>query len=310
MRFAVLGAGGVGGYYGGALARAGHPVAMLARGAHLQAIRAQGLTVRTPEGSFTARVEATDDPGKLGPADVALVAVKNYSLPEMFPAARLLAEEGATVLPFLNGVEAADRIVRGGVRRENVLGGLTSISVARVGPGVIERRSAFQLVTVGELDGGRSARAEQIAAAFRDAGAEATVSPDITADLWRKFAFIVATAAGCGLARAPVGAVRKAPLGSLLFERAVSEVFAVARARGVRLGPDEESKTLRFIASLPEAIRPSFLLDLLAGGPTELDDLCGAVSRLGREAAVPTPVNDTATAAMGAPREGNAPQAG
>ncbi|HYM59487.1 MAG TPA: 2-dehydropantoate 2-reductase [Thermoanaerobaculia bacterium] len=299
MRIAVLGAGGIGCYYGGALARAGHRVALLARGANLDALLARGLEVRTADGNYSVKVEATDDPKRLGAADFAIISVKTYSLTEIAPAARLLAEAGATIVPLVNGVEAADRMQQAGIPRERILGGLTQISAARVGPGIVERRSPFQRVVVGELAGGASERAERIASAFRDAGADASVSNDIVADLWRKLAFIAAMATACGLARSPIGPVRDAPLGSLLIERAVREAFTVARARGVALGDDEESKTLRFIESLGAAMKPSFLLDLESGGRTELDDLSGAVSRLGREAGVATPVHDTATAALG-----------
>jgi 2-dehydropantoate 2-reductase len=302
LRVVILGAGGVGGYYGGSLARAGNPVAFLARGAHLEAIRARGLEVRTPEGSFIATVEASDDVTALGPADLAIVAVKTYSLGEVLPAARLLAKTGAVVLPLLNGVEAVERLVAGGVPAASVLGGLTQISVARVAPGVVERKSPFQNVAVGELSGGPSARAERIAQAFREAGAQARVSEDIVADLWRKFAFIAPMGAACGMARTSIGPVRDAPYGKLLLERAVREVLAVAQARGVALAPDEGTKILAFMDGLGAAMKPSFLLDLEAGGPNELDDLSGAVARLGRSAGVETPVHDTAVAALGAIR--------
>jgi 2-dehydropantoate 2-reductase len=303
MRIAILGAGGVGGYYGGTLARAGHAVALLARGAHLDALRARGLEVRTPEEKFTVAVQATDELKALGACDVAIVAVKTYSLAEIAPAARLLAEGGAAILPFLNGVEAADRLVESGVPANQVLGGLTQVSVLRVGPGVVERKSSFQKVTVGERRGKPSERVRRIVEAFQGAGAEARVSEDISADLWRKFAFIASMAAACGLARAPIGPVRDAPFGKLLLERAVREVLAVARARGIRLADDEGQKTLAFIDSLGGGMKPSFLLDLEAGGPNELDDLSGAVARLGREAGVETPVHDTATAALSAARK-------
>lgn len=302
MRIAILGAGGVGGYFGGALARAGHQVAMLARGAHLDVLRERGLEVRTPEGTFHVEVLASGDPEELGKAELAIVAVKNYSLKEMAPAAKLLAERGAIVLPLLNGVDAAERLVAAGVPDGQVLGGLTEISAARVGPGVVERRSPFQRVVVGERAGGVSERAERIAAAFREAGADARASADITADLWRKFAFIATMSAACGLARSAVGPIRRAPLGRLLIERALREVLDVARARGVAVTSDDEAKILGFIDSLGETIKPSFMLDLESGGPTEIDDLSGAVSRLGREAGVETPVHDVATAALSAAR--------
>jgi 2-dehydropantoate 2-reductase len=298
MKIAILGAGGVGSYYGGTLARAGHQVALLARGSHLDALRRDGLAVRTPDEAFTASVAATDDPREIGEADLAIIAVKSYSLIEIAPAARSLAEAGADILPLLNGVEAADRLVAAGVPEDRVLGGLTEISAVRTGPGAVERRSAFQRIVVGEKAGGTSDRAERIAEAFRAAGVEARASADITVDLWRKLAFIATMAAACGLARAPIGPVRKAPLGHLLLERAVHEVAAVGRGRGIALPADVEAKTLAFIASLPDPIKPSFLLDLESGGPTEIDDLCGAVSRLGRLAGVATPVHDVATAAL------------
>jgi len=299
MRIAILGAGGVGGYYGGVLARAGHPVAMLARGAHLAALRARGIEVHDPGETFTASVAATDDPRQLGEVELAILAVKSYSLPEILPAVRLVAETGATILPLLNGVEVADRLAAGGVPAANLLGGLSRISAARVAPGVVERRSPFQQIVVGEFGGGTSERAERIAAMLRDAGVDGTkASADITADLWRKFAFIATMATACGLARSPVGPLRALPLGHLLLERAVGEVVAVARARGVALDADEEAKVVKIIDSMPETMKPSFLLDLEAGGPTELDDLSGAVARLGRQAGIETPVHDTATAAL------------
>jgi 2-dehydropantoate 2-reductase len=300
LRIAVLGAGGLGGLYGGLLARAGHAVTFLARGKSLEALRARGLEVRTPEGAFVERVAAFDEPAALGPADLAIVAVKCYALDAVAPAAALLAAGGAAVVPLLNGVDAADRLAAAGVARGRLLGGLAAVSAVRVAPGVVERKSAFQSLTVGELAGGLSDRAEALAGVFRGAGIDARASADVAADLWRKLAFIASMAAACGLARAPVGAVREAPYGPLLFERAVREAFAVARARRVGVSEGDEEKTLRFIDGLAPGLKPSFLLDLEAGGPNELDDLCGAVARLGREAGVATPVHDTAVAALAA----------
>ncbi|MFY9823827.1 MAG: 2-dehydropantoate 2-reductase [Thermoanaerobaculia bacterium] len=304
MNIAILGAGGVGGYFGGILARAGNAVTLLARGAHLAAIRERGLEVRTPEETFMAPVAATGEPREIADIELAVVAVKSYSLLEIVPAARLLAERGATILPLLNGVEAADRLVEQGVPGERVLGGLAEISAARLGPGVIERRSPFQRIVAGERAGGLSERTERIAAAFREAGAEARASADITVDLWRKLAFITTMSAACGLARSPIGPVRQAPLGNLLIARALREVVAVARARGVAFPDEVEAKILGFISSAPGAMRPSFLLDLESGGPTEIDDLSGAVSRFGRQAGVETPVHDVVTAALSVARPG------
>jgi 2-dehydropantoate 2-reductase len=299
MRIVVLGAGGIGGYFGGTLARAGHEVQLLARGMHLDAIRIRGLEVRTPTERFTVTPWATADPAELGRTDLAIVAVKGYSLAEVAPAAKKLAAEGATVLPLLNGVNAAEQLAALGVPDDRILGGLAFISVARTAPGVIERKSPFQRIVVGELGGGRSARAEEIAEAFRSAGAEARTSESIDVELWQKFIFITSIAAACGLARSPLGEVRGRPLGRLLIERAAREVAAVARARGVALPGGEEERTLRSIDELPGPMKPSFLLDLDQGGPNELDILSGTVSRLGRESGVETVVHDTVVAALG-----------
>lgn len=298
MRIVIVGAGGVGGYFGGLLARAGHEVAMLARGPHLAALQERGIEVRSPEETFQAAVEATDDPRALGGADYGIVAVKGYSLSEVAPVVRTLAESGSVIVPLLNGVEVVERLIGHGVHEARVLGGLTSISAARVGPGVVERRSPFQRVVVGEVAGGTSDRAEKFVKALRDAGAEAEVSADVSAAIWRKFAFIASMAAACGLARSPIGPLRATELGRLLIDRLVREALAVAKGRGVALPETEAEQTLHLFATLPAEMKPSLLLDLEAGGPTEIDDLSGAVSRLGRRLGIETPVHDAATAAL------------
>jgi 2-dehydropantoate 2-reductase len=260
----------VGSYYGGLLARAGNDVTLLARGAHLGALRTRGLEVRTPDGTFTVRLAATDQPRTIGPVELAVVAVKNYSLVEVAPVVAALATSGAVILPLQNGVDVAERLEAHGVARQAILGGLTAISAVRVGPGCVERRSDYQRIFVGELAGGSSARAEKVAAAFREAGAEAEVAADIQLEIWRKFAFIAPVAAACGLARSPIGPLRETPLGRLLLERAVREVIAVAQVRGVAFSPEDEGSVHRFIAAQPAALKPSLLLDLEAGRPTEI----------------------------------------
>jgi len=302
MRFVIVGAGGIGAYFGGELARAGHEVTVYARGAHLDAMRAHGLTVRTPEGAFVARVGATNDPNELPTADVVIVAVKSYSLPDVTPVVRLVAERGADVVPLLNGVTAADELIAGGVPASRVLGGLARVSVVRTEPGVVERRSGFHSIVVGELRGGLSERATKIADALRSAGVDARASATMGVELWQKYVFITAMAAVCGLARTSIGPVRDAPGGRRLIERAVTEVVDVARARGISLPDDEVPRTAAFIDTLPAAMTPSFLLDLESGGPTELDTLSRAVSRLAAEAGIDTPVHDTAAAALGVRR--------
>ena len=298
MKVIVLGAGAIGAYYGGQLSRAGHDVTLYARGDNLAAIRRRGLEIRTPEGPSTMKIAATDRSQDLGAADFAILGVKSYSLDSIGPTVQRVAEKGAAILPFLNGVETTERLIALGVPRAAILGGVTRISVARVEPGVVERRGPFQSVIVGELDGQTTDRVTQIAAAFREAGVEARASNQIEVGLWQKFVFLVAIAASCGLARAPLGVVRERPLGRRLIERAVQEAVDVARARHVPLADDEAAQVIGAIDALPQGTKPSFLLDVESGGPTELDILSGAVSRYADAAGVATPVHDTVTAVL------------
>lgn len=302
MRFGIIGAGGIGGYYGGLLARAGHEVHLLARGANLDAIRAKGLIVKTPEESWVAKVNASDDATELardfGEGDFAVIATKAYSLNEIAPAAKAFADRGATIVPLNNGVDAADTLISLGIPRERLLGGVTYISAVHSGPGVAERRTPVQRVVVGELGGGLSKRAADFAGAFVDAGAEGEATNNISVALWQKFVFLASIAAACGLTRLNIGAVREKPLGARLIERAVREAVAVGRARGVALRDDEEAQVMEKINDLPPGVEPSLLLDLRNGSRTEVDVLSGAISRFGDAAGIDTPIHDTAALAL------------
>ena len=296
MKVCVLGAGAIGAYYGGQLSRAGHDVTLFARGDNLTAIESRGLEIKTSEGSSTVEIAATDKVDDLGRSDFAILGVKSYSLAAIAPVVKRVAQNGATIVPFLNGVETTDRLIQLGVPEQSLVGGVTRISVARVAPGVVERRGAFQSVIIGELDGQTGERTARIAGAFRDAGVDARTSTQIITDLWEKFVFITSMAAACGLARSAIGPVREAPLGRRLLQRAVQEVIDVAKARGIPLPAEEAAQVLGAIDGLPPGTKPSFLLDVEAGGNTELDVLSGAVSRYAGQAGVSTPVHDTATA--------------
>ena len=295
MRYGVIGAGAIGGYYAAALARGRHTLHLLARGDNLAAIRRQGgLTVRTPTEQFTVDVGATDDPAVLNDADAIIVAVKSYSLPEIAGPLRATSSHGAAIVPLLNGVDVSDRLTALGVPAASIILGTTYISAARTAPGVIDRPSPFVRIVLGDT----LPSAQQIAADFRDGAVDAIVSDTIGVELWRKFFFIAPMAAACGLARRAVGGVRTAPLGRLLIERATREVVAVANAEGIPLRPDEVERVMKSIDTLAPTTKPSFLLDLERGGVTELDLLSGTVSRLAQSHGIETPVHDTAVAAL------------
>lgn len=307
LRIAVVGAGGIGSYFGAVLARSGHDVDLLARGANLEAIRQRGgVEVHEPGGAtWVAPVRATDDAAALIGSTVTILAVKTYSLPEVAPPLRQLAAAGSTILPLLNGVDITDRLLALGVPRSALLGGVAYITTARTSPGIVTRSGTICRVVLGELDGRISDRVRTIASALRVAGVDTDATEGISLELWRKFAFLVPMAAICALARRPIGPARSAPLGRAVIERMVREIVAVARASGVPLSDEDVRRTLGGLEALPDAARPSFLADVERGGPTEIDALSGTVVRLARAMAIDTPVHETVVAAVSAQTAGS-----
>jgi 2-dehydropantoate 2-reductase len=298
VKIGIAGAGGIGSYYAGLLARAGNTVRLVARGDHLAAIEARGLEVRTPSETFIARPQASADATHLAGCDYVVVAVKGYSLGEVAPSLRAAAESGAVIVPLLNGIDVADRLAALGVPGAAIVGGLVAASLVRSAPGVVERRSPFDRIVLGELDRVPRDRTPRFVDALVAAGVSAQVSDDIRLDLWRKFAFIVPMTVACGMARQPVGAVLSTEEGRARIAGALHEIVEVSRAVGAHLDDGEEERIRTDLFALPAAMRPSFLQDLERGGPTEVDLLAGTVSRLGHESGVATPINDEATAAF------------
>ena len=301
MRIAIFGTGGAGGYFGAKLARAGEEVVFIARGEHLRAIREEGLRLETPAGEIVARSEATDDPARAGAVDAVLVGVKTWQLKEAARAMLPMLTPQTSVVPLQNGVEAAAELaaVLGAGR---VLAGLCG-TVSRVtAPGRVLSIGETNFIKFGEPDDRRSERVERLRQTFERAGVRAEVPPNIQTALWEKFIFIASIAASCGLARSPIGPVREAPLGRRLLQRAVQEVVEVATARGIPLATDEVARVIGAIDALPPGTKPSFLLDVEAGGATELDILSGAVSRYAEELRVSTPIHDTVTAVFSVKR--------
>jgi 2-dehydropantoate 2-reductase len=292
MRFAIIGAGGVGGYFGGKLARGGVDVAFVARGAHLAAIREKGLQVSGPGESFLVRpANATDDPASLGVVDVVIVAVKAWQLPALLPGLRALVGPQTVVLPLLNGVDAPAQLAAA-LGPAHVLGGLCAVIAYVARPGVVEVGDMPATLSFGELAGGSSARVEALRQALTGAGITALVPDDITAAMWKKLAFIASYGGVGGVTRAPSEVLRSIPETRALLERAIAEVVALARARGVALKEEQTAQTLAFVDALPAGSFASMPRELMAGKRTELDAWNGAVVRMGREAGVPTPVHD------------------
>jgi len=280
------------------MTQAGHELTLLERGEHLEAILKNGMVIKDHDTTFSVPVTATNRPDDLLGAEWAMLAVKSYSVAELADTIVMLAKNGTAIVPALNGVTTAETLEALGVPRAQILGGTTIMNAHKVAPGVIERLSKKERFAVGELDGTMSARGEAIAAAMRSAGDEAVATKEIVLELWQKFNMLCACAAACGMARSNLGAVRDTELGRLLIDRAVREIAAVARAMHVPIPVDQEAEALAKIAALPATLKPSFVLDIERGGPTELDVLSGAVSRFGKQTGVPTPVHDTAAAVL------------
>jgi 2-dehydropantoate 2-reductase len=290
MRIAVIGTGGVGGYFGARLAAAGEEVVFAARGDHAAAIREHGLEVLSPLGDLLVRpATLLDDLDKPGWFDVALIAVKMYDLDAAAERARTLVNGEAAVVPLQNGVEAAEIVARR-VGRRQTCGGVAYIASAIERPGVVRHKGRMARLLFGELGGGTSWRLDSLEAACTAAGVEAQQSAAIQAEIWKKFVMLATFATASCLARGPIGAICADPARASEFATLVAEAAAVGRASGAELSDDVVEATLRFAAGLPEGMKSSMLLDLEAGKRLELDWLTGAIVRLGAERCVATPV--------------------
>jgi 2-dehydropantoate 2-reductase len=298
MRIAVMGTGGVGGYFGGRLAASGADVSFIARGAHLAAIRANGLRLRSEAGdAHVANARATDRPAEIGPVDVVLFAPKLYDCESAAEAARPLVGPDTAVISVLNGVDAVDRMIPI-LGREHVCGGVAYISAAIAEPGVIAHYGRNAQLAFGELDGRPSPRLQGFLAACEKAGVDAKLRDDIQRWIWSKFAMLAPFAAATAMTRQPIGPIRSDPDGRRLLADAVAEVAAVAKARGVDLGGDAVERTMKAIDAVPASMKASMLFDLERGNRLEVEWLSGAVWRLGREAGIDTPVHRVAYAAL------------
>jgi 2-dehydropantoate 2-reductase len=290
MRIAIMGSGGVGGYYGGLLAVAGQDVTFIARGPHLDAIRGKGLQIKSVHGDFTVSpAKATDRPGDIGPVDLVIVATKTYHTDEAAQAIKPLIGTDTVVISLQNGIDAAERI-GSVVGMEHIIGGATWLSAAIEAPGKIGQYSQFRRIALGEPDARITPRAQAIASVLNTTPAAVELVPNIKQVLWTKFVFIAAISALGGLTRVAIGEYRQVPEAREVLAEAMAEVVAVAKARGVSLAADIIVKTLAFIDASAPDIRPSMQRDLEAGRTSELESLIGIVVRMGNKHGVPTPV--------------------
>ncbi len=298
MRIAVIGAGGVGGYFGGRLAADGHDVVFVQRGAHLDAMRDSGLRVTSALGDIVLdSVHATDNPDAIGPVDIVLIAVKSGGTEEAGWAARTMLGPETGVISLQNGVENEDRLVPI-VGTDHVMGGVAYILSLIEEPGHVAHKGPFARLIFGERDGARSARAGAFLTACLNAGIDAELSENIEQALWVKFVGLCPHNGMTALTRAPIGAVRTDSHCRALLEQATLEAIAVAHASGIVLPADFTDSPMLVHDEKPPNMTSSMHYDITHGKPLELEWLNGAVIRLGRQLTVATPVNAFIYAAL------------
>jgi 2-dehydropantoate 2-reductase len=298
MKIAVMGTGGVGGYFGARLAASGEQVHFIARGAHLEAIRNQGLQVLSANGDVLIKPAlATTDASSVGPVDLVMVGVKLWSTEEALRDAKPLVGPGTAVVSFQNGVIAADLITKA-YGKEHVLGGVANIAALIEKPGVIRHNGTMAVLTFGELDRKLSPRVQKFLEACVKAGIQARASEDIEKAIWEKYVMLVAMSGMTALTRLPIGPIREDPDTRALLQQLMSEVVALGRAKGVQLDAGTAERIAEHMGRLPREMVASMLGDLERGNRLELPWLSGGVVTMGREHGVPTPGNQFVTTAL------------
>ena len=291
MRIAVIGAGGIGGIYGAALARAGADVTFVARGTHLAAMREQGLRIEGDRVETHIRpVLATDDPASIGVVDYVLSCVKLWDVESTGEQIRPIVGPQTAVVPLQNGIDAAERLIPI-LGHEAVMSGTAFVTGAIVAPGVIRQTGTYQRMTFGEIDGSASTRGERLRDLCAMAGFEGVLSPDIRVPIWDKFILLVPLSGLNALTRLPLAKWRDDPDLLALYEASLRETVAVGLAEGVRLPPDTVGQTLAIMRSMPAYHTTSMGNDLLRGNRLELPWFAGKVVELGRSHGIPTPAN-------------------
>jgi 2-dehydropantoate 2-reductase len=298
MRIAVVGTGGIGGPYGASLAKAGADVILVARGAHLAAIRENGLRVEGDRGVTHIRpAQATDDIAGIGTVDFVLFCVKLWDVECLGRQLRAIVGPGTAVVPLQNGVDTAERLIPL-LGHEAVMGGTAFVTGTIAAPGVIRQTGSYQRMTFGELDGRLSERGRRLSALCEAAGFEGVLSPDIKVPIWEKFVLLVPLSGLHALTRVPLGKWRDDPDLLALYDAALRETVAVGLAEGVRLPSDSIDKGLAMMRSMPPHHTTSMGNDLLRGNRLELPWFAGKVVELGRRHSVATPVNGAIYAAL------------
>lgn len=308
MKIAMMGSGGVGGFFGGRLAKAGYDVTFIARGAHLAAMREKGLTIENePQGDIhVAKVNATDDPAKVGPVDLVILSVKLWDTESAARAIAPMLGPRTGVVSLQNGV-IKDDILRGVLGEERVMGGVGYVATHISRPGVIHQVGTMQRIIVGEYDGRESERARFLHEALLDAGVTAELSRDIRRAIWEKYVFLVALSGTTTTMRKTLGPIRSNAQTRAFLLDVMREVVAVGRGLGVSLDPDYAEQRLKFADTLPADMTSSMHHDLERGNRLEVEWLSGGVVKLGAKAGIAAPANRAIWDILALHADGRAP---
>jgi 2-dehydropantoate 2-reductase len=296
MKFAILGSGAVGGYFGARLARAGQDVTFVARGAHLEAIRAKGLEVKSAAlGDFRVHAAAESDTAKIGPVEVVIVSVKAYDNATALPMLTPMIGPDTVVLTLQNGVDSVNEVAAV-VGESRVLGGTTYVATALEGPGLIVQTGVHRSIIFGEVFGDRSRispRVQAIADILATADIQVTPVADARIPIWDKFVYLVAFSGFTGASRLPIGAIWKHPNVRDMFYATSREIAAIAAAEGVTISADRFDTLKDYMDHIPPTTRSSLLIDLEQGKRIEVEALQGAAIRRAQKLGVPVPITST-----------------
>jgi len=297
MRIAAMGAGGVGGYFGARLQQAGHDVVFFARGKHLAALREKGLSLKSTHGDAQLKVAVLEEPAQTAPVDVVIFAVKLWDTEGAAERLRPIIGRHTVVIPFQNGVESVERLQQV-LPQEAVMGGSAYIATRIAAPGMIEHIGQMARLQFGPVLPAQRPAAAAFLAACKEARIDAEMPDDVVRAIWEKFVFLVAVSSATAVSRAPLGVVRADPDLRRLFESALRETWALARARGVPLADNLVEDRMKYLDTMPHEMKASMAHDLEAGGRLEAPWLCGAVARMSAELGLDAPVNATVYAAL------------
>lgn len=290
MKIAIIGTGGVGGYFGGKMAQAGFDVTFVARGEHLKALQQNGLTVRSFQGDFKIfPIKATDKIDQIGTVDLIILGIKAWQVKEIASTLTPLIHKNTAVLPLQNGVMAAEEL-QGAIAKQNVINGLCRIFAKIESPGVIDHFAYDPSIVFGELDNEKSERIEKIKSLFDASGINAKIADDITAELWRKFIGICVGGL-LAVTRSNYGIIRELPQTRKLMNDLLVEIYQLSQKIGINIEPDFAEKTMAFIDSYPSDSNTSLARDVWEGKPSEIEYQNGTVVKLGERFGMETPIN-------------------